>query len=118
MGTRLKNIPYMLRELSAWIDLYEPNASRDNEARLWGRIAKVGEEFGEVIAAYIGATDQNPRKGITHSLDDVTKELLDVALAALCAVESLGGNTGDSMVLLESHIAIVYVRAGLAAKAL
>ena len=44
--------------LSKWIDA--ANAHRDPEAVLWGRVSKIGEEFGEVIEALIGATGQNP----------------------------------------------------------
>lgn len=53
------------------------------------RIIKLSEEVGEVSAAWIGYTGQNPRKGITHSKEDVVKELLDVAVTALVAAESI-----------------------------
>ena len=69
--------------LSEWID--DGNAHRDDEAVTWGRLAKIAEEGGEVIAAYIGATGQNPRKGVTHDMGDVADELFDVALTALGA---------------------------------
>lgn len=97
--------------LSRWIDA--PNAHRDPEAQAWSRIAKVGEEHGEVIAAYIGAIGQNPRKGVTHSLEDVVDELLDVALTALAAVEHLRGHDGAALSLLEDKLARVARRAGL-----
>lgn len=102
-----------LAALSLWVDEAPANAARDREAALWGRVAKVGEEHGEVIEALIGATGQNPRKGVTHTLTDVQKELLDVALTALCAVEHLTGASGKSMDLFVDHIAFVYERAGL-----
>ncbi|GAA0380258.1 hypothetical protein GCM10009541_23500 [Micromonospora gifhornensis] len=54
------------------------------------RILKVTEEAGEVAAAWIGAIGQNPRKGITHTSDDVAAELADVVLTALVAITSLG----------------------------
>lgn len=97
--------------LSRWIDA--PNAHRDPEAQAWSRIAKVGEEHGEVIAAYIGAIGQNPRKGVTHTVDDVTEELLDVAVTALAAIEHLRGHRGDALDLLERKIDGVARRAGL-----
>lgn len=97
--------------LSRWIDA--PNAHRDPEAQAWSRIAKVGEEHGEVIAAYIGAIGQNPRKGVTHTLEDVVDELLDVALTALAAVEHLRGHDGTALSLLEDKLARVARRAGL-----
>jgi NTP pyrophosphatase (non-canonical NTP hydrolase) len=99
--------------LSRWIDA--PNAHRDPEAQAWSRIAKVGEEHGEVIAAFIGAIGQNPRKGVTHSLEDVTEELLDVALTALAAVEHLRGHDGEALALLERKLERVAHRAGVLA---
>lgn len=98
-----------LIELSEWIDA--GNAHRDPEAIAWGRLAKIGEEFGEVIEAWIGYTGQNPRKGRTHRLDDVIEELLDVAVTALGAAEHLGNHRGDSIELLFDKIARVHARA-------
>ncbi|GIG70558.1 MazG-like family protein [Phytomonospora endophytica] len=69
-----------------WLD--EANGSSQME--LTCRILKVTEEAGEAAGAWIGAVGQNPRKGITHSHDDVAAELADVALTALVAIESLG----------------------------
>src|SRR5690349_288750 len=86
--------------LSKWIDDSRENYKREPEAKTWGRLAKIAEETGEVIAAYIGYTSQNPRKGYSHTFDDVLKEVLDVALTALCAAEHLAGNKGDALELL------------------
>lgn len=54
------------------------------------RIMKVQEEAGEVAQAWIGVQGQNPRKGVTHTLDDVALELADVALTVFVALASLG----------------------------
>lgn len=97
--------------LSKWIDA--ANAHRDPEAVTWGRIGKIAEENGEVILAFIGATGQNPRKGKTHSLDDVCAELLDVAVTALGAYEHVVGHTGGSLRALDRHIIGVASRAGV-----
>lgn len=96
--------------LSRWID--DANGHRDSEARTWGRLAKIGEEFGEVIAAYIGVTNQNPRKGITHTDVDVRGELLDVAVTALAAYEHMTGNGGRSIYALTDHIDHLMHRTG------
>ncbi|MET9878567.1 MazG-like family protein [Actinacidiphila glaucinigra] len=48
--------------VSRWIDAHPDNRDRDPEALLWGRVTKVGEEAGEVIAALVGATGHNPRQ--------------------------------------------------------
>ncbi len=78
-----------------------------------GRLAKITEEAGEVVSAYIGATGQNPRKGITHQLSDVQDELLDVAITALTAVEHLRGNDGRSLEALQDKLNTTLHRAGL-----
>lgn len=96
------NVAVRLMELSAWIDA--GNADRGHEAQLWGRCSKVAEECGEVVAALIGATGQNPRKGVTHSIDDVVKELFDVAVTALAAVEHIRGNDGGSIYGFADHL--------------
>ncbi|MFT3888524.1 MAG: MazG-like family protein [Arachnia sp.] len=95
--------------LSQWID--EGNAGRPPEAETWARVAKVAEEAGEVIAAQIGATGQNPRKGVSHSVDDVEEELLDVAVTALAAVEHLRGHDGRALELLADKVARIIARA-------
>lgn len=86
------------------------NAGRDPEAIAWGRLAKLSEETGEVIAAYIGATGQNPRKGVTHTTDDVLAELLDVAVTALGAYEHLDGHQGRALAALDAKIHTVFAR--------
>lgn len=98
--------------LSRWIDA--GNAHRDPEAVTWGRLSKITEEAGEVIAAYIGYTGQNPRKGHTHKRIDVIDELLDVAVTALGAVEHMGGHTGQALDALFDKINAVAKRAGVA----
>jgi hypothetical protein len=105
----------LLTALSAWID--DANTTRDPEAVTWGRLAKIAEESGEVIAAYIGATGQNPRKGVTGTTDAVVEELLDVAVTALCAVVHLTENDPDHDVMnaLAFKIEEVADRAGLTA---
>lgn len=99
--------------ISAWVDGSPENRARDPEARTWGRLAKVAEEGGEVVSAYIGVTGQNPRKGNTHTQEDVEKELLDVALTALAAHEHLTGNRGESVSALVRHTDVVLARAGI-----
>jgi NTP pyrophosphatase (non-canonical NTP hydrolase) len=103
-----------LAGLSRWIDDHPANAARDREAALWGRIAKVTEEAGEVTAALISVTGQNPRKPASGSFADVEKELLDVAVTALAAVEHLRGNDAGALGALHAHLEALAVRAGLA----
>ena len=77
----------------AWLD-------RTNGAlplELTCRILKVTEEAGEAAAAWIGALGQNPRKGITHTHDEVAGELADVAFTALVAIASLGRDPREAL---------------------
>ena len=68
------------------------------------RVLKVAEEAGEAAQAYIGVTGLNPRKGITHSNDELADELADVALTALVA---LGAFTADPIQRLTNRVAYV-----------
>jgi NTP pyrophosphatase (non-canonical NTP hydrolase) len=70
----------------AWLD----DHNGDAEPELGLRILKIVEEAGEAAAAWIGTLGQNPRKGVTHSRQDVAAELGDVAFTALVAAASLG----------------------------
>ncbi|MCK8677981.1 MazG-like family protein [Streptomyces lichenis] len=76
-------------EIHAWLDANAPEQT-DRERRLL-RILKISEEVGEVSEAVHGALAANPRKGASHTWDDVEKELCDVivtGLVALCTVSS------------------------------
>lgn len=50
------------------------------------RLMKIGEEFGEVVQAFIGFKGYNKRKGFTHSAKDVADELCDVIITAHVAL--------------------------------
>ncbi|MEW2076782.1 MazG-like family protein [Streptomyces sp. NPDC013433] len=66
--------------------LNQANGTTAHETSM--RLMKVTEEAGEASAAYIGMTGQNPRKGTTHTPDDVADELCDVIIAAAVALHS------------------------------
>ncbi len=68
------------------------------------RIMKLTEEAGEVTQAVIGALGQNPRKGITHSWDDVQAELCDVMFTAMVALTTI---TPDPRKVFDEHLARV-----------
>ncbi|MGB2572588.1 MazG-like family protein [Micromonospora citrea] len=74
------------RTSRGWLDA----ANGTGQAELTCRILKLTEEAGEVAGAWIGLVGQNPRKGVTHTREDVAAELADVVLTALVAIESLG----------------------------
>lgn len=107
----LHQLGIKLAWISSWIDEAPANKARDGEAQTWGRLAKLAEETGEVITAFIGVTGQNPRKGFTHNYTQVLKELLDTAVTALCAYEHMTNNGGHSIGALVEHIMFVEKRA-------
>lgn len=77
-------------------DLIAQHAGRSREAQGW-QVLKVAEEAGEVAAAWIGHVGQNPRKGVTHSIDDVIDELADVVATAYVAMATLGRDPEEVM---------------------
>ncbi|MEU8300631.1 MazG-like family protein [Micromonospora sp. NPDC048909] len=74
------------RASRAWLDA----ANGTGQQELTCRILKLTEEAGEAAGAWIGLLGQNPRKGVTHTREDVAAELADVAFTAIVAIESLG----------------------------
>lgn len=68
------------------------------------RIMKLTEEAGEVTKAVIGVMGQNPRKGITHTWQDVEAELCDVMFTAMVALTTL---TPDARKAFDTHLARV-----------
>lgn len=59
------------------------------------RLLKVAEEAGEAAQAFIGCTGQNPRKGFSHSRDDVALELCDVILTAMVALHGVADSPDE-----------------------
>jgi hypothetical protein len=53
------------------------------------RILKVTEEVGEVTGPPRSVLGQNPRKGTTHTAEDVADELCDVIVTAMVALGSV-----------------------------
>lgn len=83
-----------------WAWLHE-NVAHGGREELLLRMLKLQEEVGEVAQAVIGATGQNPRKGTTHSWEDVQAELCDVVITALVALRTL---TPDTREVFTAHL--------------
>ncbi|MFJ5267206.1 MazG-like family protein [Streptomyces sp. NPDC088358] len=97
--------------LHDWLDADRSREGRahddrahDDQDELLLRILKLSEEVGEVARAVIGATGQNPRKGTTHTWDDVRAELCDVVITGLVALRSLAP---DAREVFTAHLAAV-----------
>ncbi|WP_405793216.1 endonuclease/exonuclease/phosphatase family protein [Streptomyces sp. NBC_01506] len=83
--------------LRTWLD---ENAAPVGDERLW-RILKISEEVGEVAEAMHGAAGTNPRKGRSHTWDDVNKELCDVIVTSMVALATC---TPDAAKLLDDRL--------------
>ncbi|MFJ3301976.1 MazG-like family protein [Streptomyces sp. NPDC086549] len=88
-------------DLWAWLDANRQAAGQEGVLL---RMLKLSEEVGEVAEAVIGATGQNPRKGVTHTWEDVQAELCDVVITALVALRTL---TPDTREVFTRHLARV-----------
>ncbi|MEU6196750.1 MazG-like family protein [Streptomyces sp. NPDC047061] len=91
-------------DLWTWLDA---NRTHGGDTGLVLRMLKLTEEVGEVAQAVIGATGQNPRKGVTHTWEDVQGELCDVVITALVALRTL---TPDAAGVFGGHLARVTAR--------
>ncbi|MER5538382.1 MazG-like family protein [Streptomyces mirabilis] len=90
--------------LHSWLDAHRTHGGQEG---LLLRILKLSEEVGEVAEAVIGATGQNPRKGASHTWDDVRSELCDVVITALIALRTL---TPDAREVFMDRLAAVTER--------
>ncbi|MFJ3226728.1 MazG-like family protein [Streptomyces sp. NPDC086783] len=94
-----------IEDLHTWLD---DNRTHDGPEGLLLRMLKLSEEVGEVAQAVIGATGHNPRKGRSHTWDDVRAELCDVVITAMVALRTL---TPDAREVLSEHLRGVAERA-------
>ncbi|MGC9544850.1 MazG-like family protein [Streptomyces sp. UG1] len=64
----------------------EDHSTLPREQRILLQLLKIQEEAGEVAEAVIGAMGQNPRKGHSHTWDDVEAEVCDVIVTGMVAL--------------------------------
>lgn len=90
-------------------------ASEFKSVPTWVQLLKLTEECGEVAEAFIGAHAHNPRKGYTHSHDEVREELLDVAITALVAYSNYayGGEQGRTEAHEPTRMLVEHVKSRL-----
>lgn len=112
--TGLAELGGKIATLSEWIDGSYPPEMIGTELHQRRRLDKLMEEAGEAGQALGGQWGENPRKGVTHTADDVDGELLDVAVTALGAWESRNGNHGYSIAALYDKMDGLLKRVGLA----
>lgn len=100
-----------ISKLCAWLDTAENKL--DGDVLKLVRVMKIQEEAGEVAQATIGALGQNVRKGqITHTWEDVSHEIVDVAITALVALASVLPAT-QAREMFEERLAYIAKRAGV-----
>lgn len=103
-----------LAEISHYVNSsYPPSVYSNDELTLRRRVGKVNVEAGELADAMEGYTGENPRKGFYATKQDVMKELLDTAAAALAAYEHMNGNNATCMLALNNHVMSNAARLGL-----
>ena len=83
------------------------------EVPVEAQLLKLSEEVGEVAEAYLGLTGLNPRKGVTHTRDDLVNEVADVIITAAVAIVRLTGEPRAARAAFNAHLASVLTRAGL-----
>jgi NTP pyrophosphatase (non-canonical NTP hydrolase) len=69
------------------------------------RVLKISEEAGEVAEAIHGVTGSNPRKGNSHTWDDVQAELCDVILTSMVALKTITPDAEKVFAERLSHVA-------------
>ncbi|MER7582317.1 MazG-like family protein [Kitasatospora sp. NPDC097691] len=62
------------------------------EQVMLGQALKLAEESGEVAEAVIGVLGMNPRKGHSHTLEQVHAEACDAAVTALILIARTGAD--------------------------
>ncbi|MEU3355123.1 MazG-like family protein [Streptomyces sp. NPDC037389] len=70
-------------------DRLDDHSTLPPEQRRILQILKISEEAGEAAEAVIGALGQNPRKGFSHTWDDVQAEVCDVITTGMIALRRL-----------------------------
>lgn len=102
-----------VRDITAWLD--ESNAGIPGDDAM--RVLKLTEESGEAAAAFIGMTGQNPRKGVTHTKDDLLRELADVAVTALCAMQHFTQSEAVTRAYLAAKVQHIIARSDIRTQA-
>lgn len=101
----------VIESIDNWLDSAVHEEYRDNQlAQTWGRVAKTAEEAGEAIAALIGTTGQNPRKGVHKTMRDVLDELADTAFTAIFAIQHVTKDIGYTDQILQKKLSYILSR--------
>jgi NTP pyrophosphatase (non-canonical NTP hydrolase) len=98
LNRNIHDMKYFINRVDIWLDENVSQEYKDQPlAQDLARVAKVGEEAGEAIEAFLGYTGQNPRKGRNKELGDVLDELSDVVITGLLGIQHFTKNTEYTM---------------------
>lgn len=98
-----------IADITAWLDKSNTHIPGDDAMR----VLKLTEEAGEAAAAYIGMVGQNPRKGVTHTLEDLLGELADVAVTALAAIQHFTRDEDSTRRVIAAKLDRIIARSGI-----
>jgi NTP pyrophosphatase (non-canonical NTP hydrolase) len=97
--------------VDAHIDARQPDRYQAQPlAQDWSRVTKVCEEAGEVWRALSNLTGENPRKGVCGTQDELTGELGDTVVAALCAIQHITKDRQRTAAILHDALAKAHGR--------
>lgn len=83
----------------------EEHSTLPREQRILLQLLKIQEEAGEVAEAVIGAMGQNPRKGHSHTWEDVESEVCDVIVTGMVALTRMNPEAPTVFARHMQHIA-------------
>lgn len=101
-----------VERVDQWLDNGVGQDYKDQPlAQDWGRVSKISEELGEVIAELILATKQNPRKPFDPEAHNrMLKELGDVVLTGIVAIQHFTKDSYESKTIIRLAFAKVASR--------
>ncbi|NSC20155.1 hypothetical protein FM076_02585 [Streptomyces albus subsp. chlorinus] len=101
--------------LARRFDAHDEERGLDAAERWTLQVLKIAEETGEASQAVIGVRGTNPRKGDSHSWQDVHAEVADVVITGMVALARM--RPDDAARYLEDHLAAKSARFLLGAPA-
>lgn len=87
--------------ISRLAERLEGHSTLPRDQRILLQLLKIQEEAGEVAEAVIGAMGQNPRKGNSHTWEDVEAEICDVIVTGMVALTRM---TPDAAAVFARHL--------------
>ncbi|MFD8117819.1 MazG-like family protein [Streptomyces microflavus] len=100
-------MPDMWPTIEGLVNRLEQHSELPREQQLLVQLLKIQEETGEVAEAVIGALGQNPRKGMSHTWQDVEAEVCDVIVTGMVALLRLNPEAPS---VLARHLARISAR--------